>query len=353
MNKLEEIREKLKAQISQKEMGNLDKSIYPFWNLPDNSYSEIRFLPDGDPDNTFFWVEKSIIKLPFNGTINGTNNTDKEVFVQVPCMETYGKVCPILQETKSWWKDEQLKDLARIYWRKKSYIFHGFVVKDGLNEDSPPENPIRKFIINTSIYEIIKNTLMDPDIEDLVTDFDNGRDFRLQKTKKGQIYADYSTSRFSLKTRSLSKLEREIINEHGLPIIKNYLPPQPDNKTINIIMEMFHASVNGEAYDFSKWGNYFRPTGLNNTSPMLEKPTEGEEPKLKIQRKVSSLDNIAESVKIDDDNDEDSNIKNNKINLSPSRKNIKNEEIIEENNEEEDNKASRILDIINKIKKDR
>lgn len=264
MASLEEIRRKLQAQQQRGELRSSagDKAVYPFWNLQDNTSSEIRFLPDGNPNNTFFWVERLVIKLPFQGIVG---ESDKEVMVQVPCMEMYGKTCPILAETRPWWKDTSLVDAAKLYWKKKSYIFQGFVVKDGLDEKDPPENPIRRFVINPSIYEIIKNSLMDPDMEDLVVDFDNGRDFRLQKTKKGQ-YADYSTSKFVIKPRSINDVERAAIEKYGLADLKQFLPKEPSEEELEVIMEMFRASVNGEGYDANRWGKYYKPTGFGNVN---------------------------------------------------------------------------------------
>jgi hypothetical protein len=45
----------------------------------------VRFLPDSDPNNTFFWTERAMIKLPFN-SIKGEPGS-APVIVQVPCME--------------------------------------------------------------------------------------------------------------------------------------------------------------------------------------------------------------------------------------------------------------------------
>lgn len=349
------IREKLRTQLSQKESIGGDKSVYPFWNLNDGESSEIRFLPDGNPDNTFFWIEKSVIRLPFNGTINGQNNTDKEVYVQVPCMEMYGKTCPILQETKPWWNDSELKELARVYWRKKTYLFHGFIVKDGLNEENQPENPIRKFMINVSIFEIIKNTLMDPDIEDLVVDFEKGRDFRIQKTKKGQQYSDYSTSRFVIKTRPLSSREREAINEYGLPDLRTYLPPQPDNKTLNVIMDMFHASVNGEAYDFNKWGDFYKPMNFQAPDLIQNESTKNKLIQIKSLSKkdTTEFENVSSKRKniVENESQEDEEFEHDKevVSVSPVVVKSKVEDENDTNSVEEE-KTRRILEMIKRAK---
>lgn len=264
MATLAEIRAKLKEQElrTSGESKNSDNSIYPFWNLKENSESTVRFLPDGNLDNTFFWVERSMIKLPFAGIKGSTDS--KQVTVNVPCVEMYndGSVCPILSEVRGWFKDPSLEDMGRKYWKKRSYIFQGFVVDDGLKEDDTPENPIRRFIIGPQIFQLIRGALLDPEMDDLPTDYINGIDFKLIKTSKGG-YADYSTSKWSRRTRPLSDAEKAAIETYGLYNLKDYLPKKPNEVELKIIAEMFRASVDGEPYDTSAWGQYFKPAGVN------------------------------------------------------------------------------------------
>lgn len=265
MATLDEIRAKLQSQASRGENnkgGGGDRAMYPFWNTPEGQSSTIRFLPDADPSNTFFWVERLVIKLPFQGIKGGD---DKEVIVQVPCMEMYGESCPIISETRPWWKDPDLQPMARKYYKKKSYLFQGFVVNSGFEEKELPENPIRRFAINSSIFDIIKSSLMNPEMEDLPIDYKNGRDFKLTKTTKGQ-FANYSTSNWSFKTRPLNADEAGAIEQFGLFNLRDFLPKKPDAAELNAIKEMFQASVNQEAYDADRWGNFYKPFGLNTGS---------------------------------------------------------------------------------------
>jgi len=165
MASLAEIRAKLKEQESRGSDNNQrsggDNSIYPFWNLKEGQEAVVRFLPDGNTDNTFFWVERAMIKLPFAGIKGETDS--KQTIVNVPCVEMYGETCPILSEVRGWFKDPALEDMGRKYWKKRSYIFQGFVVEDGLKEDSKPENSIRRFIIGPQIFQLIRGALLDPD----------------------------------------------------------------------------------------------------------------------------------------------------------------------------------------------
>jgi hypothetical protein len=262
MASLAEIRAKLKEQESR-QGGNAssggDNAIYPFWNIKEGESATLRFLPDGDPDNTFFWKERLMIKLPFAGVKGQTDS--RPVQVQVPCMEMYGESCPILSEVRGWFKDPSLEDMGRKYWKKRSYVFQGFVTDNPLSEDTTPENPIRRFIIGPQIFQIIKQALMDPDMEELPTDYTAGVDFRLNKTSKGG-YADYGTSNWARRERPLNDAEMKAIETHGLFNFSDYLPKKPDETALKVMQEMFEASVDGEAYDADRWSNYFRPSGM-------------------------------------------------------------------------------------------
>jgi len=261
MASLAEIRAKLKEQENRSSgnSGPGDNAIFPFWNMQEGQTSTIRFLPDADEDNTFFWRERLMIKLPFAGVKGETDS--RPVQVQVPCMEMYGESCGILNEVRGWFKDPSLEDMGRKYWKKRSYLFQGFVTDNALNEDSTPENPIRRFIIGPQIFQIIKAALMDPDMEELPTDYTAGVDFRLSKGTKGG-YADYSTSNWARRERPLSDEEMSAINTHGLYNLSDFLPKKPGEVEIKVMQEMFEASVDGEPYDPDRWSQYFRPAGM-------------------------------------------------------------------------------------------
>jgi len=262
MATLAEIRAKLKEQESR-QGGNTsggDNGIYPFWNMAEGTTASLRFLPDGDNNNTFFWRERLMIKLPFAGVKGETDS--KPIQVQIPCMEMYGESCAILNEVRGWFKDPSLEEMGRKYWKKRSYLFQGFVNDDPLKEETVPENPIRRFIIGPQIFQIIKQALMDPDMEELPTDYTSGIDFRLNKTSKGG-FADYSTSNWARRERPLNDKEMHAINSFGLFSLNDFLPKKPTDVEIKIMQQMFEASVDGEAYDSERWSQYFRPAGMS------------------------------------------------------------------------------------------
>ena len=259
---LAEIRAKLQASENRKggegAFGG-DNAIYPHWNIAEGTTARVRFLPDANDKNSFFWIERLIIKLPFAG-IKGQPDS-KPTFVQVPCVEMWGEACPILAEVRTWYKDESLKETANKYWKKRSYLFQGFVRDNPLSDDKTPENPIRRFIISPQIFNLIKNALMDPELENLPTDYEGGLDFSIKKTSKGG-YADYSTSTWARKESALTADEAAAIEKFGLYNLADFLPKKPSEAELKIIKEMFEASVDGEPYDPERWGAYYKPAGF-------------------------------------------------------------------------------------------
>ena len=297
---LAEIRAKLAAADTRSNSTvNSDGGIYPHWNIEENTSAKIRFLPDGDPKNTFFWVERAMIRLPFSG-VKGQADS-RPVQVQVPCMEMYGKdvPCPILAEVRTWFKDPSLEEMGRKYWKKKSYLFQGFVRENPIKEDQTPENPIRRFIISPQIFNLIKSSLMDPELENLPTDYDHGLDFTVTKTSKGG-YADYSTSKWARRETALSSADREVLERFGLFNLSEFLPKKPGETELRVIKEMFEASVNGEEYDSARWGQYYKPAGF----AVAAEATETTEPaRAEVKPTVS-----ATAPMRDDDHDEDDHV---------------------------------------------
>jgi hypothetical protein len=261
---LAEIRAKLQAQESRGTGGNSqgggDNAIYAHWNIAEGQNARIRFLPDGNTKNDFFWAERLMINLTFAG-VKGQPDS-KPVTVQVPCVEMYGEACPVLAEVRTWFKDASLEEMGRKYWKKKSYLFQGFVRENPLTDDQSPTNPIRRFIISPQIFNLIKAALMDPELENLPTDYAGGLDFTVSKTSKGG-YADYSTSKWSRKESALTQDEAEAIEKNGLYNLSDFLPKKPSDVELKVIKEMFEASVDGQAYDTERWGSYYRPRGVS------------------------------------------------------------------------------------------
>lgn len=266
-SKLALMKQKLREQQEQTSGGNTKsfgpKKLFPHWNddiIPIGEQARVRFLPDQDQDNTFFWKEKREINLPFPGIKGGEM---REFVLKVPCMETWGENCPILAEVRPWWKgDQEDKDLASKYWKKYSYILQGLVCETPAEEEEKPENPIRIFKVNKKIFETIRGALMDDDFEESPDDYQGGTDFVIKKSKQG-TFKSYDSSSWSRRSRSLSTEELQDVEKHGLFNLADELGKKPDADELKAIMELFEASLNGDLYDPERfsWMSW-RPYGV-------------------------------------------------------------------------------------------
>ena len=54
----------------------------------------------------------------------------------------------------------------------------------------------------------------------------------------------------------------QAVNTHGLFNLSDFLPKKPTDVELKVMKEMFEASVDGEAYDADRFGQYFRPAGM-------------------------------------------------------------------------------------------
>lgn len=268
------LREKLKQENTQRNSLQNDGASYQFWNIPENSTAVTRFLPDADPSNQFFWRERRMINLEFDGIVG--QNTNGPTRIQVPCMEMYGgdEKCPILTEARRFYKEGK-NELGQKYWNKKSYLFQSFIRQNPMTEENAPENPIRRMILNPSLYKIVYAYLIDEDNEHSPTDYEHGCDFKIKKTKNG-TYFDYGTSEFARKLSPLTDEELAAIDQYGLFNLSEFMPKKPDSVALGIIQEMFEASLNGDAYDPSRFANYYKPFNLetgDETTTSIQKET--------------------------------------------------------------------------------
>lgn len=268
MASLEEMRKKIlemenKRSNAPTKKTNQDNRFYPFWKAPDGEEVSVRFLPDGDTNNTFFWAERELINIPFSGVI-GAEDEDKPVTVKVPCVEMWpGRKCPIHQELRPWYKqnDPELEKLASVYWKKKTYLYQGFVRSSKLVEQETPENPIRLFWVKPQVHKLIKPIIMDKDVVESPTHYQYGLDFYINKEKNGQWH-NYASSRWSRATSPLTQDELDAIEKYGLYNLREFLPKEPTDEEAQIMFDMFTVSLEGGKYDPEKWGAFYRPRGL-------------------------------------------------------------------------------------------
>jgi len=246
--------EKLRFAIAKKENSEISAPplFFPFWKMEPGTSTVVRFVPDADTSNDTFWREEQVIFLPFPGT---TRNSDRPVRIRVPCMKMFGKPDPILSDISSLWKKND--ELARKYYRRRNYVYSGFVRSTSLKEENFEKISLRLFRFTSSLHSIILQFLQNPDLEFVPVDPENGRNFSISRTRKG-AYADYSTSSFSLKPSSLTKEEREFVEKNGLLNLSNFLVKMPDSEDLREIFEMYLDSRNGKLLDEEKYARWIR-----------------------------------------------------------------------------------------------
>ncbi|CAK0761248.1 Bacteriophage T4 Gp32 single-stranded DNA-binding domain-containing protein [uncultured Gammaproteobacteria bacterium] len=267
---LAKMRSKLAPQTNNKSV--IDGSLYRFWNMKIKEQCTVRFLEDGNQaNNSSFWVERQMINLEFPSTLG--ENYNKQVKLQVPCIEMFNPdanefaggcnlKCPVMEELRRWYKsakdtgDDKLETLANKYWKKRTYFFQGFIRVNPIKEDVSPENPIRRLILGPQLFKILKSSLIS-ETELEPTSITNGTNFNIRKNDQGG-QANYTTSAWDRKNSYLTDREISDIEKYGILNLSKFLPKRPDDKTLEVIYEMFEASVEGNPYE-KKWEEYFKP----------------------------------------------------------------------------------------------
>lgn len=292
MPSLAEIRALLKAEQEKNEaikngkpLGNSQPDAFlAFWNIPENQPLNLRFLPDADQNNPYFWRERDMITLTFQGIVG--QHTDL-VKVQVPCNEMWeAKSCPVLNELRQWYAlaketgNDDLKDQASKYWKKKTYLFQCLVAPDSteVKDDNAPENPIRRVLVNKNIFDKVKSILLNTGVKELPTHFEQGRDFAIVKTKNGGGFNNYDMSQFSMSERPLNEVERAAIDQYGLFDLGEFMPKKPTPEELQAIAEMFEASVDGKPYDPARWAFAYRPAGVQKPATNTPAPAATQAP---------------------------------------------------------------------------
>ena len=64
------------------------------------------------------------------------------------------------------------------------------------------------------------------------------------------------------RSSALTEAEQAAIATHGLFDLSTFLPKKPTDVELKVIKEMFEASVDGQPYDTERWGQYYRPAGV-------------------------------------------------------------------------------------------
>jgi hypothetical protein len=77
--------------------------------------------------------------------------------------------------------------------------------------------------------------------------------------------------------------------------LSTVLPKKPGDVELKVIKEMFEASVDGQPYDTERWGQYFRPAGVQAPGGAAhadeDSPAPAAKPALKVATPTPAADN--------------------------------------------------------------
>lgn len=224
--------------------------------LPDNTTATIRFLPDADDNNDLLSIEGCHLVLPFQGIIGDHSQQSDYYAVRVPCFDQY-KVgsCPVLQDIKPYWKQDSTKDFARTYYKIKTWYYTGFVVQQPVPEITQLEDPRRVFPVSKQLQDRILSGLLNAEFEWSPADDQEGRDFRIIKSKRGE-FANYDQSLFSGRTRPWSNEERAAVERFGLIELSTLIPPNPGEEVKQQVWSMYQDSIHLKPFDQAKYPDF-------------------------------------------------------------------------------------------------
>lgn len=208
------------------------KKFFPFWKMPEDTTTIVRFLPDLDDENPMgFLVEN----LTHTLIVNGEKKT-------VPCLAMHGESCPVCELSRQYY-DEKNEEMGKKYYRKKSYIGQVLVVESPFEHD---QNQLVKLIdFGPKIFKLIQAAFQSGDLEEPPYELKGGYNFRIKKTKAGQ-YADYGTSSFSPKQ---TDVDDSLIEQMELYNLREYRAAPMDRATLEA---MLMADRTGQSYASEK-----------------------------------------------------------------------------------------------------
>lgn len=278
------LRAKLKEQKAANETrgsGGGDKRFYRFFDIPVDGSCTLRFLPDGNEKNAFFYKEKQM----FSWEYADPDRPGQTVRINMPCRNMYEpRTCPVSQLIS---KQYETNDTAKKMWVNKKYIYQGFVRKSDLEEAEVPENPIRLHELTKKLHGRITGALEDESEEtglpSYPVNYDNGLNFIIKKTKQGE-HANYDSSQFSQKQTPLTEDEITAIEQFGLYDLNELLPPQPSEEQFALQVEMANALLDGEPWN-KEWETLWKPYRPTNKEDGGDHETPAARPSTKASAK--------------------------------------------------------------------
>lgn len=235
--------EAVKAQFAEKKSPSTNNTntlndYYPHWLIDIGKDAIVRYVPDKNPDNPWFLLERYMHEL----TIDGRKR-------KIPCFKNYDPKaeCPMCKKSVEFYELEGKTSVrGKQLYRKLQWLGQVLVIDDPL-----PPNPetgekytgkVKPVLIGTQIYESIDLACQDGDVIGAPHDYDKGTNFIIKKMKSGD-YSDYSRSKFARESTVLDDATVDYIEE-TIVDLRTLLPAKP---TMESMLETLNLFLNGSS----------------------------------------------------------------------------------------------------------
>ena len=265
-----------------------DSRYYPFFLAEVGSESIVRFLPDKNEENQWFFLERDLHSIPVNGEIK-----------KIPCLKMYGHTCPICESSRLFYKKEgKTSATGKQLYRKRDWLAQVYIKKDALpinpeaNENF--EGKVKAVVVTSQVYEAVDISL--EDVDEPPHQYKGGSDFIIRPTQDGN-YRSYVRSRF---VKSPSDLDDDIIDyiEANIVDLRTLLPAEPNIDDVNGYLNSF---LSGSEYAPAN-ENHETHESVSSTSDLLQatapvsKPDAQPAPAAAVSISSSDEDEEAEAV---------------------------------------------------------
>ena len=159
--------------------------------------------------------------------------------------------CPICKVSSAYYKDED-KANGKKYWRKKQHVAQAIVIEDPLPPNAETgetyEGQVKLITLGYQLFNVIKEEFESGELEAVPTDFEEGTNFIIKKSRQGE-YSTYAVgSRFARKATALTDEQIDIANE-GMQDLSTILPKKPELEKVEGMLE---AALSGGTYTEKK-----------------------------------------------------------------------------------------------------
>lgn len=210
-------KDKLKAKFEAESQsgGQGPSDFLPYFKLKNKDSLTIRFLSDANPNNQDFFTYTEEV-FNFNGKNMKFNGLAKDCPASKIANDYFAEAKALGEETP---EGKEIREKALKFYKKRKFLANAYIVdapeyfwgEAGLDPDKV-EDRVKVVSLPKKVYELIKDTVMDEDFDE-VEFYNFGDDvvnFKLTVKKNSGGYNDYSASKFEIRPKDLDVDDDEI-----------------------------------------------------------------------------------------------------------------------------------------------